>query len=96
MGALRPQPRKDIGKSRRLSEALRQALQIQYQAHPSWSYKLHYDNLRALRAEDEILPTYGHGQALYESQGWLKQPRARTRLTFGVVAAEQEVPSKGV
>ncbi|MGH8590666.1 MAG: IS481 family transposase, partial [Gammaproteobacteria bacterium] len=52
VGALRPQPRKDIGKPRRLSEALRQALQIQYQAHPSWSYKLHYDNLRALRAED--------------------------------------------
>ena len=91
VGALRPQPRKDIGKPRRFSEALRQALQIQYQAHPSWSYKLHYDNLRALCAEDEILPAYATVRRYMKAQGWLKQPRARTRLTLGAVVAEQRL-----
>lgn len=92
VGTLRPQPRKDIGKPRRLSEALRQALQIQYQAHPSWSYKLHYDNLRALRTEDEILPAYATVRRYMKAQGWIKQPRARPYpRTPGGEAAERRL-----
>lgn len=91
VGALRPRLRQDTGKSRRLSEALRQALQIQYQAHPGWSYQLHYDNLAVGVAEDATqspLPSYATVRRYMKTQGLLKQRRTRARHTPGREAAE--------
>jgi len=42
---LRSKRRADAGSSRQLSTQLKSAIQQQYQAHPSWSYQLHVDNL---------------------------------------------------
>ncbi len=61
VGALRARRRTDAGRSRRLSEALRQTVHEQYRLHPSWSVQLHYDNLTVLVAEDPALsplPSY--------------------------------------
>lgn len=72
VGALRRDVRKDAGKARAVSEALRAIVRSQYQAHTSWSYQLHYDNLKVLVAEDPALaplPTYANGAPLHESPG---------------------------
>lgn len=45
---LRRKPRKDSGQQQAISPELGEALRRQYAAHPSWSYKLHRDNLAAL------------------------------------------------
>lgn len=38
VGVLRRRLRQDAGKPRRMCDSFRQALEAQYQAHPSWSY----------------------------------------------------------
>jgi putative transposase len=47
VAVLRRQIRADAGHSRRMSPTLVAALEAQYRQHPSWSVRLHYDNLRA-------------------------------------------------
>ncbi len=59
--ALRTKQRQDSGSSRSLSVAVKNALKEQYQAHQSWSYQLHADNLTALCKQHQgwvlLLPT---------------------------------------
>lgn len=43
--ALRTKRRTDAAKARKLSVELKQVIQAQYRAHPSWSYQLHVDNV---------------------------------------------------
>jgi putative transposase len=94
VGALRPRLRKDAGQSRCLSESLRQALRAQYQAHPRWSYQLHYDNLVVICAADPTLsplPSYTTVRRYMKAQGLLNQRGARARLTPGAEAAEHRM-----
>jgi hypothetical protein len=61
VGVLRRRVRKDLGQQPSLGPALRVALRAQYQAHQSWSYQLHVDNLAVLVAENGELgsmPSY--------------------------------------
>lgn len=69
---LRRKPRKDSGQQQAVSLELGEALRRQHAAHPSWSYKLHRDNLAALLRDKPHLgplPSYsslrrylvGHG-----------------------------------
>ncbi len=55
VGVLRRRRRKDAGQQRALSTKLQLALRAQYQAHRSWSYQLHVDNLAVLIGEDATL-----------------------------------------
>jgi putative transposase len=90
VGVLRRKVRADAG-VQQLSLAIRQALRAQYGAHPSWSVKLHYDNLRALAAENgELapLPSYSSIRRLFHGQGWRKRRRLTTRDTAGAERAE--------
>ena len=48
VGVLRRKPRKDRGQQQAISPELGEALRRQHAAHPSWSYKLHRDNLAVL------------------------------------------------
>src|SRR6186997_2462679 len=60
VGVLRRKVRKDAGQQE-LPEPLQDALRAQHAAHPSWSYQLHYDNLKVLAAaKPELgkLPSY--------------------------------------
>lgn len=94
VGALRREVRKDAGKVRALSEALRAIVRAQYQAHTSWSYQLQYDNLNVLAAEDPSLgrlPAYATVRRYMKVQGLLKQPRLRIRSRPGSEAAKQRL-----
>jgi putative transposase len=86
VNALRPRIRSDTGQSRTLTVAITQALRDQHQAHPSWSYQLHYDNLRAI-AGLPPLPSYDTVRRFMKAQGLRKQPR-KPRVSPGALAAE--------
>ena len=84
VGVLRRRRRQDAGQHPSLSVAVRQALRAQYQAHPSWSYQLHADNLAVLGREDPALgptPSYATVRRFMKTQGLVprrRPPRPRT------------------
>ena len=99
VGALRGRRRIDAGRSRRLNEALCQALQAQYRQHPSWSVQLHYDNLAVVVAETPALaplPSYATVRRYLRANGLNRQPRRRRRPTPGLVAAEHHLATREV
>ena len=76
--ALRRRIRKDAGLQRRVSEKLRLMVRAQYQAHRSWSYQLHRDNLAVVVAEDGSvgpMPSYSTLRRYMKGQGLFKQRR---------------------
>ena len=93
VGTLRRQVRADAGQQRSLSLALRQALQAQYRAHPSWTVQLHYDNLGVqVAAHSELLaplPSYASVRRYFVAHGLARQPRSPRRRTAGTEAALQ-------
>jgi transposase InsO family protein len=98
LGALRPKPRSDAGRSRRLSAALIETLEAQYRAHPGWSMQLHYDNLAAqLQQQPELgaLPSYPTVRRYMRAHGLHKRRRVR-RHTPGRQAAERRLVEREV
>ena len=90
VGVLRHRRRKDAGRQRTLSARLQLVMQNQYQAHPSWSYQLHLDNLTVLIAEDPTLeprPSYSTLRRYLTAQGLRPAPRAPTPDTPGARGA---------
>jgi transposase InsO family protein len=79
--ALRPRPRKDRGRHRScFAPAVWTALAEQYAEHPTWSYQLHADNLRAdCEAKPELgsAPSYATVRRHLKSQGWFRQRKRR-------------------
>lgn len=55
VAALRDRVRRDRGSRPSLSEAHKRAIHAQYRAHPSWTKKLHFDNLEARAESDPTL-----------------------------------------
>ncbi len=99
VGALRGRRRADAGRSRRLSEALSQALCAQYRQHRSWSVQLHYDNLAVLVSETPglgPLPSYATVRRYMRAHGLNRQPRRRRRHTPGLEAAEHHLATREV
>jgi len=79
---LRRRLRRDAGEQPSVGEALRAALRAQYEAHRSWSYQLHCDNLRALVAAHPALgplPSYSTVRRYMQAQGLLRQRRHTAR-----------------
>jgi transposase InsO family protein len=65
-----------------ITDKLAQALRRQYAEHPSWSYKLHLDNLAVRIALDPDLgaaPSYPTVRRFMAAQGLLRQRRRRAR-----------------
>ena len=90
VGVLRHRRRKDAGQQRALSAPLQLVLQEQYQAHPSWSYQLHLDNLQVLIAEDLTLgppPSYSTLRRYMTAQALRPAPRAPAPETPGATGA---------
>jgi transposase InsO family protein len=91
VGVLGRPPRRDAGIKRRLSAKGQLALREQYEAHPSWSYQLHHDNLAVLVADDPTLgprPSYATLRRFMRSHGM--RPRRGKRpeiLTAGQIQA---------
>jgi len=96
VGALKTRVRLDCGQQRGLSSTLIAALAAQYRAHSSWSAQLHYDNLRAALAAQQPMPSYSTLRRHLKTQGLLKQGRARTRSTPGMLAASEHLQSREV
>jgi transposase InsO family protein len=91
---LKNRPRKDAGEHPSLGLSLRQALRAQYRDHKSWTYRLHYDNLRVLaETQPELgrLPSYEVVRRWMKSQGLLRQRKKRFRQTSGTKLAEQRL-----
>jgi putative transposase len=98
VGVLRRKVRTDAG-TQQVSGAIRETLRTQYGAHPSWSVKLHYDNLRALAAQRAELappPSYSSIRRLFRSQGWRKRRRLSSRDTAGAERAEARLAAREV
>jgi transposase InsO family protein len=77
---LRRQVRKDAGQQPSLSDRLRQVLVAQYHAHPSWSAKLHTDNLEALARQEFALAPVASVDSVrryLKAQGLERQRRRR-------------------
>ena len=92
VGALRRAVRNDAGAIRSLAPALRERLYAQYQAHPSWTAQLHYDNLAVIVAGEPVLgalPSYASVRRYLKAHGLFRQPRPPARPTAGTEAAAQ-------
>jgi transposase InsO family protein len=91
VGVLRKRLRKDAGRTKKLSAALRTALRAQYERYPGWSYQLHVDNLAALaKMQPELgpVPSYATVKRYMKSQGMFRRKRLTSRTTAGAEAAE--------
>lgn len=82
VGRLRRRVRRDAGQQSSMSARLRDAVRAQYDAHRSWSYQLHVDNLRVLVDADPPLgplPSYATVRRYMQAQGLLRQRRRTAR-----------------
>jgi len=82
VGVLRRKLRRDSGRFLAIKDELGQALRRQYKQHPSWSCKLHLDNLTVRIALDPSLgaaPSYPTLRRFMAAQGLLRQRRRRAR-----------------
>lgn len=97
--ALRRKVRKDLGVFKSLGEPLRAQLHAQWKQHKSWSYQLHYDNLKAAAAADPKLgkvPGYSTVRRYMKATGMLRQPRRGDLTRPGVQRAEQRLEQREV
>jgi len=91
VAVLKRRQRSDLGMRRVLPESLGAAIAAQYRAHPSWSFQLHYDNLRACADTSQPVPSYATLARYMRAQGLLKQRRA-PRAASAFAAAAQLQP----
>jgi transposase InsO family protein len=99
VGVLRRRRRRDAGQYPSVGLALRQALRAQYQAHPSWSYQLHADNLAVLVRGDAALgaaPSYATVRRFMKTQGLRPQPRRARPSTPGATRATVRLEQREV
>lgn len=87
--------RSDVGRSAALSTALRELVFEQYRAHPSWSVKLHHDNLKVLAERDPALfpcPSYQTLRRFMRSQGLARQRRRHRSRRDPAATSAAEAP----
>ena len=97
---LRKKPRRDRGIQRALSEELKRALRMQYQAHPRWSVQLHFDNLLAqARQKPELgqVPSYASVRRFMRKNGLSRVRRTRDgQRTPGQLRAQERLEAREV
>jgi putative transposase len=100
VGALRRKLREDSGRWLAITDAMAEALRRQYKQHPSWSYKLHFDNLAVRIAADPNLgppPSYPTLRRFMTSQGLLRQRRKPNRQERpGEILAREQAAGREV
>jgi len=92
--ALRNRLRKDAGGHPSVSLPLRALIRGQHRSHPSWSYRLHYDNLLVLAENSREVgrvSSYAVVRRWMKSQGLMRRKRTRGRHTAGARIAEQRL-----
>ena len=97
---LRKKPRSDRGSQRSLSEELKQALRLQYKAHPRWSVQLHFDNLVAQakqRPDLGLVPSYASVRRFMRKSGLARvRPGRRGTRTLGQRRAQERLETREV
>ncbi len=86
VAALRKKVRTDLGSHPSLSKAVKRAIHAQHQSHPSWTKKLHYDNLLVLAKKDQDLgplPSYATVRRYMHETGLSRARRVRARDSDG-------------
>jgi transposase InsO family protein len=99
VGVLRRKVRKDLGVQNAVPDAVKQAVRAQHAAHKSWSYQLHYDNLKALvTAEPKVgpLPSYSTVRRYMKAAGLLRRRRLAAKQTDGTRLAEARLEEREV
>lgn len=99
VGVLVRKVRNDLGEQDSLGEAVRQILRDHYQKHGSWSYHLHYENLKALaekRPELGSVPSYSTVRRFFQAQAMHKRRRSRARATAGTELAQERLDRREV
>jgi len=99
IAALGRKVRSDAGANRSLDSQLVTELKKQYTAYPHWSYRLHFDNLKALVAEQPRLadlPSYSTILRGMRRFGWVKKQYGPRRKTKGQLKAAQRLDSREV
>lgn len=99
IGVLRRKRRSDSGGHPSMGASLRRALLLQYASHPSWSYQLHFDNLRALVEADGTvgpLPSYPTLRRFMKDNGMFRKRRRRGKHKPGLERAEVRLESREV
>lgn len=96
VGALRREVRSDWGQSS-IPPDLVKVLRVQYKAHRTWSYRLHWDNLDALVKEKPQLgpmPSYSTVRRFMIANGMTRKKRRRGRgVSIEVEWQDREVRS---
>jgi putative transposase len=99
VSALRTRRRMDAGCSRTLTEQLKATVRTQHREHPSWSYQLHFYNLKTtVKNNPELgeLPSYNTVRRYMKSHGLGKQPGRKKRHTSGAILAAEKLEKREV
>jgi transposase InsO family protein len=99
VGVLRRKVRVNAGRQHTVSNAVRQAVLAQYDAHKSWSVQLHHDNIVALaesRPELRPIPSYATLRRFMRAKGLDKRRRLTPRRTEGAERAESRIADREV
>ncbi len=99
VSALRTKRRLDAGTTNTLSTQLKVLIQHQHRSHPSWSYQLHFDNLKASvkkSPESCEMPSYNTIRRYMKSNGFNKQRGRKRRHTEGAVLAAERLEKREV
>lgn len=99
VGVLRRKLRADSGTTRHLTPEIKNWLQNNYRAHPSWSGQLHTDNLRVWLAANPsygAMPSYPTVLRYMRHSGWIKRARVRSPFAPGRAAAEARLLDREV
>jgi transposase InsO family protein len=99
VGALRTKRRLDAGTTNALSAQLKVFIQQQHRSHPSWSYQLHFDNLKAIvkkMPEAGDMPSYNTLRRYMKSNGFCKQRGRKRRHTEGAILAAERLEKREV
>jgi putative transposase len=97
--ALQRKIRSDHGQHPSLNANLIELLTLQYRQHPSWSYQLHYDNLKvAAQKQPQAGPTPAYVSVVryMKSHGLFKRPRRGPVHSPGAQAAEHRYEAREV
>ncbi len=79
VSALRRRLRKDAGQRTAVSPEFAELVRAQHRAHPTWSYKLHRDNVAVLMPAGASFPSYATTRRFMIGDGLLRQERRKGR-----------------
>lgn len=97
VGVLARKVRADSGRERKMSEGLGSAVIAQYKAHPSWSYKLHCDNLAELAVVHPELgacPSYPTVRRYLKARACIKTRRRGSPFRPGQARAAERLEQR--